>query len=444
VTPLQGIKEKVSPNTKVLFAQGTELSAGMPMFYTIPHKVLVTEQNQPGIHADFFNNITLQGEPVFSTVTETLDANWYDKAPRNGMDDDNFSVRWSGELKPEMSGTYQLGFISTCNTKLYLNDSLIAKTIYHFRDEYGDPRLRKSVPIKLEAGKKYKIVVEAIETFADAQVQLVWAAPKPHLKDEALTIARSADVVIMCMGITPRMEGEEMDVQVDGFRGGDRTRIDLPDVQQQLIKEIHALGKPVVLVLLNGSALAVNWENDHIPAIVEAWYPGQSAGHAIADVLFGDYNPAGRLPVTFYKSVRDLPPFDNYRISNQTYRYYRGTPLYPFGYGLSYTTFQYSDVQTTSISNDSLEISATVQNTGTRDGDEVVQVYASGNRTIKNSAVRSLVAFKRIHLKSGESRNVKFTMKADQRSLDLSIGGGQPDVNTKTSSNVIKTTISSL
>jgi beta-glucosidase len=146
------------------------------------------------------------------------------------------------------------------------------------------------------------------------------------------------------MGITPRMEGEEMDVLIDGFRGGDRTRIDLPDVQQQLIKEIYALGKPVVLVLLNGSALAVNWENEKIPAIVEAWYPGQAAGQAIADVLFGDYNPAGRLPVTFYKSVADLPPFDEYKISNQTYRYYTGTPLYPFGYGLSYTTFQYADL----------------------------------------------------------------------------------------------------
>ena len=189
------------------------------------------------------------------------------------------------------------------------------------------PRLRKSVPIKLEAGKKYKFKVEASETFADAQVQLVWAAPKPNLKNEAIEIAKQADVVVMCMGITPRMEGEEMDVQIEGFRGGDRTKLDLPAIQEQLIKDIKALGKPVVLVLLNGSALAINWADANIPAIIEAWYPGQAAGQAIADVLFGDYNPAGRLPVTFYKSEKDLPAFTDYIMTTQTYRYFKGEPF---------------------------------------------------------------------------------------------------------------------
>lgn len=440
VTPLRGIQEKVSANTKVLFAQGSELAEGMPMFYTIPAEVLFTSDNSPGIKVDFFNNIELSGEPLFSSVTETLDANWYDKAPREDMDDDHFSVRWSGELRPTVSGTYQLGFISTCNTKLYVDDSLMAKTVYHFRDELGDPRLKKTTSLKLEAGKSYKIVVEAIETFADAQVQLVWAAPKPDLKKKALEIARQADVVIMCMGITPRMEGEEMDVQIDGFRGGDRTRIDLPDVQQHLIKEIHALGKPVVLVLLNGSALAVNWENENIPAIVEAWYPGQAAGQAIADVLFGDYNPAGRLPVTFYKSVNDLPPFDEYKISNQTYRYYTGTPLYPFGYGLSYTTFQYADLEIDKTNPTTVTVSATIKNTGTLAGDEVVQVYLS-SQSDSRKPLRALVAFKRIHLKPGEVQQVTFTLDSKQiggGQVEISIGGGQPDVKNKTTSNVLK------
>lgn len=445
VTPLQGIKDKVSQNTKVLFAQGSELAEGMPMFYTIPNTALSTNENAPGIEAEFFNNTTLSGDPLYSTVTETLDANWYDKAPREGMDDDGFSVRWNGQLTPEISGTYQLGFISTCNTKLYLDDSLIAKTVYHFRDEYGDPRLRKSVPVKLESGKKYKIRVEAIETFADAQVQLVWAAPKPRLKEEALAIAKNADVVVMCMGITPRMEGEEMDVQIEGFNGGDRTRIDLPVVQQQLIKAIHALGKPVVLVLLNGSALAVNWENDHIPAIVEAWYPGQAAGTAIADVLFGDYNPGGRLPVTFYKSVNDLPAFDNYHIINQTYRYFRGTPLYPFGYGLSYTSFQYADLKTSSIAGDSILVTARVTNTGSRDGDEVVQVYASSKgASANNTSSLALVGFKRIHLKSGETREVTFTWKLDTNltgPISIHVGGGQPGFDRPGTSNILNATI---
>jgi len=254
-----------------------------------------------------------------------------------------------------------------------------------------------------------------------------------------MKIARQADVVIMCMGITPRMEGEEMDVQIDGFRGGDRTRIDLPDVQQQLIKEIHALGKPVVLVLLNGSALAVNWEDQNIPAIVESWYPGQAAGQAIADVLFGDYNPAGRLPVTFYKSVADLPPFAEYKITNQTYRYYTGTPLYPFGYGLSYTTFEYADLVVNKTT-EAVEVSAKIKNTGTLLGDEVVQVYLS-TQSDSRKPLRALVAFKRIQLKPGETQEVTFTLDSKQITegqVEISIGGGQPDVKNKTTSNVLK------
>lgn len=445
ITPLRGIKEKVSAKTKVLFEQGSELATGMPMFYPIPGNILFTNNNKPGLKADFFSNITFTGPPLFSAITPTLDANWFDKAPREGMNDDNFSVRWTGELRPTLSGTYQLGIISTCNTKLYLNDSIVAKTVYHFRDEYGDPRLRKSVPITLEAGKKYRIVVEAIETFADAQVQLVWAAPKPQLRQNAINAARQADAVIMCMGLTPNMEGEEMDVKIDGFRGGDRTRIDLPLAQQELIKEVTALGKPVILVLLNGSALAVNWENDHVAAIVEAWYPGQAAGRAIADVLFGDYNPAGRLPVTFYKSTDQLPAFDDYHIANQTYRYFSDTPLYPFGYGLSYATFQYSDLTTEKFTGDSLQIKAQVTNTGKRDGDEVVQIYASSKYTAgKKSPIRTLLAFKRVHLKAGESHEVTFRVKLSNipEPVSISVGGGQPDVHLKTTSNVLTKSIS--
>lgn len=452
VTPLTGIKEKM-PGSKVLFAQGCELAEGMPMFYTVPENVLMTEDGHPGIKAEYFNNKEFAGQPVFSSIDKTLDANWYDKAPREDMDDDNFSVRWTGMLQPGLTGVYQLGFIGTCNTRLYLDDSIVAKTVYHFRDEYGDPRLRKSVPIKLEAGKKYKIKVEAAETFADAQVQLVWAAPKPNLKKEAIEIARQADVVIMCMGITPRMEGEEMDVQIDGFRGGDRTKLDLPGVQQQLIKDISALGKPVVLVLLNGSALAINWEEANISAIVEAWYPGQAAGQAIADVLFGDYNPGGRLPVTFYKSEKDLPLFTDYNISTQTYRYFKGEPLYPFGYGLSYTTFGYDNLKVNNQykAGEAIELSLDVKNTGSLGGDEVVQVYVSGKGAATKGPLRSLKAFKRIYLNAGEQQTVKFVLPSssfitvtdkNERVIvpgkyEISAGGGQPGVKTKKQTSAI-------
>lgn len=452
VTPLRGIREKL-PASKVLFAQGCELAAGMPMFYTIPSNVLFTPDKKPGIKAEYYNNKDWKDAVLFSAVDSTLDANWKDGAPRNDMDDDNFSVRWTGILKPVQSGTYQLGFIGTCNTKLFLDDSLIAKTVYHFRDEYGDPRLRKSVPIQLEAGKEYRIRVDASETFADAQVQLVWAAPKPFLEKEAMEAARQADVVVLCMGITPRMEGEEMDVQIDGFRGGDRTKLALPAVQEELIKKIASLGKPVVLVLLNGSALAVNWENDNIPAIVEAWYPGQAAGKAIADVLFGDYNPGGKLPVTFYKSENDLPSFSDYNISTQTYRYFPGEPLYPFGYGLSYTAFQYSNLKLNGIYKAGQEIKFTVdlKNTGAMDGDEVLQSYVYAKDRQGHYPLRALSAFKRVNVKAGESQTIELTIRPDAFSIIndknereikpgkyiVSIGGGQPQVNRKTSGNII-------
>lgn len=453
VTPLRGIKEKL-PASRILFAQGCELAEGMPMFYTIPAKALLTADDKPGIKAEYFNDTALKGTPLFTSVDSVLDANWKDKAPREDMDDDNFGVRWTGFLQPDQTGIYQLGFISTSRTRLYFEDSLIARTIYHFRDEYGDPRLRKSVPIKLEAGKKYKIRVEMAETFADAQVQLVWAAPKPQLKEQAIAIAKQADAIIMCMGITPRMEGEEMDIQIDGFHGGDRTKLSLPAVQLQLIKEIKALGKPVVLVLLNGSALAVNWENQNIPAIVEAWYPGQAAGQAIADVLFGDYNPGGRLPVTFYKSENDLPSFSDYHITTQTYRYFSGEALYPFGYGLSYTNFQYDNLKIVSTGEHSIKLSVQVKNTGSMGGDEVVQVYVS-NKTIKGHIpLRSLKGFKRIHLNAGQSERMEFQLNEDAFTLlneqnqklvqgvyEIAVGGGQPDMKLKTSSAVVKTSI---
>lgn len=442
VTPLRGIQQKLKGRSKVLFAQGCELAEGMPMFYPVPSQNLFTEAGKPGVNAYYFNNQDLSGNPLFSSVENKLDANWNDSAPRADMDDDNFSVRWTTELEPAQTGVYQLGIISTCNTRLFLNDSLITKTTYHFRDEYGDPRLRKSDVLKLEAGKRYKIVVEAIESFADAQVQLVWATPKPELKKQAVDIARHADVIVMCMGITPRMEGEEMDVKIDGFTGGDRTRLDLPVTQQQLIKDIQALGKPVILVLLNGSALAVNWENKNVDAIIEAWYPGQAAGQAIADVLFGDYNPAGRLPVTFYRSTNDLPAFDDYRMGSRTYRYFKGKPLYPFGFGLSYTTFRYENIKVNKEfkKGDSVKVSFTLRNTGRVAGDEVAQLYISNLNRSPIDPVHSLRGFRRVHLNAGESKTIEFILNSEDffatsnkndkplhsQKFEIFIGGGQP------------------
>lgn len=457
ITPLEGIREKVSANTKVIYAQGSELADGMPTFKVIPENQLFTEDGQNGLKGEFFANTNWEGAPLYSAIDKTVDINWSNKSPREDLEDDNFSVRWTGELVPDKTAVYQLGFISTCKTKLYLNDSLLVETIYHFRDEYGDPRLRKSNIVKLEAGKRYKIKLEIAESYADAQVQLVWTRPQTGLKEEAIAAAKQADVVVMCMGLTARMEGEEMDVKIDGFRGGDRTKLELPATQQDLIKTIHALGKPVVLVLLNGSALAINWEDKNLPAIVEAWYPGQASGQAIADVLFGDYNPAGRLPVTFYRSLSDLPRFDDYNITKQTYRYFKGQPLYPFGYGLSYTTFDYANLESVQEAKvaDSVRITAEVKNTGDMDGEEVVQLYVSNKSADVLVPVRELKAFKRITLKKGETQKVEFVLPPDAFShitaknerevlpgrFEISLGGGQPGtrgIKTLTSQLVLK------
>jgi beta-glucosidase len=219
------------------------------------------------------------------------------------------------------------------------------------------------------------------------------------------------------MGLTPRLEGEEMSVELDGFNGGDRTDIDLPDAQKELIKKITQLGKPTVLVLLNGSALAIPEEHSQVNAVLEAWYGGQAGGTAIADVLFGNYNPSGRLPVTFYKSTDDLPPFEDYAMANRTYRYFEGEALYSFGHGLSYTTFTYGDIRVNNRSTTNEEaviVEVEVTNTGDRAGDEVVQLYVSYPESEVIRPIRDLRGFDRIFLESGETKTVEFTLNTEE------------------------------
>jgi len=227
--------------------------------------------------------------------------------------------------------------------------------------------------------------------------------------------AEQADVVVLCLGLTARLEGEQMRVQTEGFSGGDRTRIDLPAPQERLLERITALGKPTVLVLMSGSAVSVNWAQDHVPAILEAWYPGQAGGTAIADVLFGSYNPAGRLPVTFYRSVADLPPFEDYRMAGRTYRFFNGVPLYPFGHGLSYTAFAYGRLAVSADTlreGDTVTVSVDVTNSGRIAGDEVVQLYV---RHLGSSVERprmDLRGYQRVSLRPGQTRTVRIPLAA--------------------------------
>jgi beta-glucosidase len=296
------------------------------------------------------------------------------------------------------------------------------------------------VPVQLEAGKLYPIRIDFHEYVNEGSIRLLWSPPETGLEEQALAVARQADAVVMFLGLSPRLEGEEMQVKVDGFQGGDRVEIGLPHVQEELIANVAALGKPLVLVLLNGSALAVNWARDHVPAIVEAWYPGQAAGTAIADVLFGDYNPAGRLPVTFYKSVEQLPPFTDYSMKGRTYRFFDGELLFPFGFGLSYTTFAYRNLKIPEKANagHDVRLSVEVENTGKMAGEEVVQLYVKTAGA--GGPIRSLAGFRRVSLNRGGRKTVEFVLSPrelasvaedGQRavrpgSLQIAVGGGQP------------------
>jgi beta-glucosidase len=415
VTPLRGIREAVSPRTRVLYARGAELADSFPMFDIVPGNVLFSPDGRVGLKADYFTNRLLEGAPLFTGSDTVLDANWRDGAPRRDMDADDFGVRWTGTLRPQRTGSYQLGIIGTSKFELFLDDSLIVRSVYGYRDEFGDPRLRSGAALQLEAGRNYELRVEAHESYGDAQVQLVWADPQRDLAAEALAAAREADAVVLFLGLTARLEGEEMSIQIDGFRGGDRTSLDLPAPQQRLLERVVAVGKPTVLVLLNGSALAVNWANENVPALLEAWYPGQAGGTAIADVLFGDYNPGGRLPITFYRSVDDLPPFEDYAMKGRTYRFFAGQPLYPFGHGLSYTTFTYDHLQTSADAlpaNDTITISVDVTNSGSRAGDEVVQLYIQHTGSTVERPRQELKGYRRIRLEAGETRSVQFRLAA--------------------------------
>ncbi len=436
VTPLGGIRKKVSPSTKVLHATGMYATGTLSEAVSTD---AVSNGNTKGLKAEYFNNRDLSGQPALVRTDPAIDFQWNSLPPASGVNDDNFSVRWTGKLQAPESGKYALGIRANGPVRVWLDNNLVI-------EETANRRTRNETKeIDFEAGRSYDIKVEYIENANHyAQAKLFWAPPgaQAALRADAVAKAKQADAVVMVMGISPRIEGEEMPVALEGFRGGDRTDISLPKPQTELIKAIKETGKPVVLVLMGGSALAVNWENDNVPAIVYAWYPGQFGGAAIADVLFGDYNPAGRLPVTFYKSVEQLPPFDDYKMDNRTYRYFTGEPLYPFGYGLSFTKFEYSGLKINKSVNagQNLEVSVDVRNAGKMAGDEVVQLYVSDPSANVPVPIRSLVGVERIYLKAGEKRTVKFTLTPRQMSivtndgkrilepgeLNVTVGGGQP------------------
>jgi beta-glucosidase len=452
ITPLRGIREAVPKTTRVLYARGADLAEGFPVLDVVPENVLRTPDGKPGLRADFYSSREMTGEPLFSRVDPGVDANWQDGAPRQDMNVDDFGVRWTGTITPPTTGMYRIGLVGTVKFELFLNDSSIVRSVYPTHDgEFPDPRLAQTDPFRLEGGRAYRIRVDARETYGDARLQMVWSGPHETLESDAEAIAKQADAVVMFLGLTARLEGEEMPVRIPGFQGGDRTSIDLPAPQEHLLERITSLGKPTVLVLLNGSALGVNWAQAHVPAIIEAWYPGQAAGPAIADVLFGDYNPGGRLPVTFYKSTNDLPAFENYAMTGRTYRYFKGAPLYPFGFGLSYTTFAYKNLRASADhigAGDTITVRVDVTNTGKRAGDEVVELYARHMESKVERPNKDLRGFRRVSLAPGQTKTVTlrlpaqsltywnpdthaWTLEADR--VELQVGSSSSDIRaTKT------------
>ncbi|MCI0512501.1 glycoside hydrolase family 3 C-terminal domain-containing protein, partial [candidate division KSB1 bacterium] len=439
VTPLQGIREKLGSQTQVLYAPGSEWAENLPQLEPVPATVLfqnAPHQNAPGLLGEYFANQQCAGTPELRRIDPQIQFEWWENAPLPEFAPDNFSVRWTGELVPPVSGRYLLGANGFNGFRLYLDGELLVK----FNSEHQADKRYQAV--ELSAGQRYRIQLEYFKYSGASEIQLLWSVPNRNLLTEALAVARQAELIILVLGLSPRLEGEEMAVDVPGFRGGDRLDLNLPAVQEKLMQALAQLGKPMVLVLLNGSALAINWAAAHLPAILEAWYPGQAAGTALADVLFGDYNPGGRLPVTFYQAIDQVPPFEDYTLAGRTYRYFHGAPQFPFGFGLSYTHFKYQNLTLPHQiePGDAVTISVEVQNIGARAGDEVVQLYLTDVTASVPTPIRSLQGFQRIHLQPGAKQTVTFQLQPRQLSLlnaaferviepglfEVAVGGKQP------------------
>ncbi|MFH1198175.1 MAG: glycoside hydrolase family 3 C-terminal domain-containing protein [bacterium] len=453
VTPLAGIKNKVASNTEVVFEQGCNVAEEGGVVNRLSSELLQTN-NEEGLTAEFFKNKNLEGEPSFKKIDKLTE---FDLVWGLGIPDfdweGEYSIRWTGKILPPETGYYNFAISCGNGYRLYIDDKLLI-------DKWNDRNHgTENANIQLEEDKQYEFKLEYYHTASWAWLSINWHILDVDYFSKAVELAKSSDVVIFVGGITAQVEGEEMPVELDGFAGGDRTSLDLPKVQEDLLKLVYATGKPVILVLTSGSALSVNWENENIPAIVQIWYPGQEGGTALADVLFGDYNPAGRLPVTFYKSVEQLPPFEDYNMKGRTYRYFADEPLYPFGYGLSYTKFEYSNfiVPQTAATREEIKVSAEVKNVGDKEGDDVVQLYLKDKESSVTVPIHSLQGFKRVHLAPGEKQVVEFVLSPKQISViqsgvetgdivrvvepgifEISVGGIQPGTKAPTTNYVSK------
>ena len=440
VTPLQGLRQRFG-GQQISYAQGSAIAQGVPV--PIPETALRAHGSADiGLLGEYFDKLDFSGTPHSTRIDHVIDFDWDEVNPATGLSAGRYAVRWTGQLVPPGPGDYTLAVhIDRCFDCAGHDPVRLLIDGHPVIDDAGDDKPMQA-QLHFTDTHPHDVRLELIHSGQDQGIRLQWIAPAQAQLAEAEAAAKQADAVVAFVGLSPDVEGEELKVDVPGFNGGDRTDIGLPASQQALLEHLAASGKPLVVVLMSGSAVALNWAQEHADSILAAWYPGEAGGKAVAQVLAGDYNPSGRLPVTFYRSTSDLPPFVSYAMQGRTYRYFTGTPLYPFGYGLSYTHFSYADpeISTPQLhAGDSLHVSATVHNDGKRDGDEVVQLYIDAPDQ-PLAPRHALVGFRRVHLAAGESRRVSFELAprelsvvdaAGHRAVEagrykLFVGGGQP------------------
>ena len=438
VSVLEGLKAEF-PGAAITFVPGTQFLRADGV--AVPDALLTTPDGKPGLKAEYNEGGRFgpSANPVTLTSRTETNVRLDEKSlPAEIASRKAFGVRWSGSLTPTETADYQLGVRCEGFCRLSVDDKQVAMA-YGGGSEPASGVGR----VHLENGRKVALEFSYGSNSAKRHAELIWSKVENAVSPKAIAAAKDADVVIAVVGITSQLEGEEMPVTEPGFLGGDRTSIDLPKPEEDLVEAVAATGKPLAVVLMNGSALAVNWINDHANAILEAWYPGEEGGAAVAETLSGKNNPAGRLPVTFYKGVEQLPHFEDYGMANRTYRYFTGKPLYHFGYGLSYTKFEYSGLTLPTqpvMAGQNVSAEVTVTNKGAVAGDEVVQLYLKFP-AVKGAPRIALRAFERVHLEPGASKMVHFDLKPRDLGMvtevgnpivaegdyTLSIGGGQPD-----------------
>lgn len=438
VTVLEGIKGKISSNTSVYYKKMVDYLA-IDDFVPLDVQNMLSYQGKKGFHAEYFNNGAFDGIPEVKQENEVELHYMGETDIAKGVSSLDFSVRYVTYFRPQETSEYTLNLDTDKRFRLYVEDKLCIDA------STGKAKAEGKYIQRFEAGKMYKIKFEVMMKGRHGNLSFqIGKTVSPSIEQLAEQV-KDADAIVFVGGISPSLEGEENGVHCKGFKDGDRTTIALPEIQTQFMKALVKTGKPVIFVLMTGSAISINWEDAHVPAILNVWYGGQATGEAVADVLFGDYNPSGRLPVTFYKSDNDLPPFTDYSMENRTYRYFKGKVLYPFGYGLSYTTFNYANLTSVDrmATTDSLEVQVDVTNTGLVKGDEVVQLYVKHIAKEDYLPIRALKGFARVSLMPGETKTV--CLKLSPRDLatyndfgeccvrsgeiKISVGGGQPGGN---------------